>query len=323
MALNNLQVFNDWVYRTFTEVIAQQVDLFNAATRGAISLGAGSNTGDYSEAAYFGLIAGLVRRRDPYASGAVSSVPLAQLLETHVKVAAGTPPVEMNPSQYEWINMNPEVAGAALGQQLAKATLADMLNNSVAAAIAAIANQASNTNDVTGAADPADDPNFVNLNNTQAKLGDYSGNLVAWVMHSTVLHALYGNALTNAQQLFSYGTVNVTTDPWGRPLIMSDIPATVVAGSPNVYRTLGLVEGAIMVERNSDFTENWDTRNGDENILRTYQAEWSWQLGLKGFTWDKTSGGKAPTNAELATAANWDKIATSSKDLLGVVMISH
>jgi hypothetical protein len=60
--------------------------------------------------------------------------------------------------------------------------------------------------------------------------------------------------------------------------------------------------------------------NGNENISRTWQAQWSFNLGLKGFAWDKTNGGKSPTTAALTTGTNWDKFATSNKDLPGVLV---
>jgi len=104
---------------------------------------------------------------------------------------------------------------------------------------------------------------------------------------------------------------------------VSDVPALVTAGTPNIYNTLGLVPGGIVVDQNNDFTDNLQTSNGDENIQRTYQAEWSYNLGIKGFTWDKTNGGHAPNDAALATSTNWDKIATSTKDLAGVLVLSN
>jgi hypothetical protein len=60
--------------------------------------------------------------------------------------------------------------------------------------------------------------------------------------------------------------------------------------------------------------------NGDENITRSWQAQWSYNVGLKGFAWDKTAGGHSPSNAALATGTNWDRFATETKDLAGVIV---
>ena len=43
-------------------------------------------------------------------------------------------------------------------------------------------------------------------------------------------------------------------------------------------------------------------------------------MGVKGFAWDKANGSHSPTTAALTTATIWDKIATSYKDLAGVVV---
>jgi hypothetical protein len=166
---------------------------------------------------------------------------------------------------------------------------------------------------------------FLYLNSTQAKMGDYAQQIVAWVMHSTPLFSLYANALTNAQQLFLYGTVNVARDPWGRILVATDSPNLLSLNTvPNpdeiTYSTLGLVRGGLVVTQNSDFDANEDSVNGDENIKRTYQAEWSYNLGVKGFAWDKGNGGKSPNDAAILTGTNWDKYSTSNKDLAGVVL---
>lgn len=323
MALSDLAVYSEYAYSAMTEVLAQQIELFNAASDGAIVLVPGNVQGDFSDVAFWQKISGLVRRRNAYGSGAVSEKVLEHLVDTMVKVGAGTPPVRLDPGQFKWIQQNPEVAGAALGQQLAVDTLADMLNVGIGAAYVALANEGSNVFD--GQALSPTTANFLRLNSAQAKMGDAAGQIAVWVMHSTPQFSLYANALTNAQQLFVYGNVNVRRDPWGRLLLATDSPQlftinTVPNPDTTTYHTLGLVRGGLIIQQNNDFTANEETKNGDENITRTYQAEWSYNVGVKGFAWDKANGGKSPTNAALLTGTNWDKYATSNKDLAGVVL---
>lgn len=104
MALSDLQVFNDWVYKTSSEVLDQQVNLFNAATNGAIILRTARNVGDVSEAAFWAKIQGLVRNRNPYGTGAVAAKDLRQLVDNTIKVGAGTPPINIPPSMLRWID---------------------------------------------------------------------------------------------------------------------------------------------------------------------------------------------------------------------------
>lgn len=324
MALSDLAVYSEYAYSSFSEVLQQQVALFNQASGGTIQLSAAAHQGDFSDVAFFAKIAGgTVRRRNAYGSGTVSEKTLAHLVDTMVKVAAGTPPIRIDPGQFRWIQQNPEVAGVALGQQLAVDTLADMLNTSLGATVAALSGVTAVVTDVTAATAPADKMSFINQSTASAKFGDMSNRIQAWVMHSKPMHDLYANALTNAERLFVYGTVNVLRDPFGRLMIMTDSPNLFVAGTPNVYNTLGLVPGAVMVDQNNDFDANEETKNGGENIIRTYQAEWSYELGIMGFAWDKANGGKSPNDAAILTGSNWDRYATSEKDLAGVLLKTH
>jgi len=321
MALSDLTVFSEQVYSAKTEVLQQQVELFNAASDNVLMLSAQPHQGDFSDEASWKLLSNLVRRRNVYGSGAVTPIHLQHIVDTMVKIAAGTPPVEINPSQFTWIQRSPEEAGAVIGQQLAVAQLADMVNIGAAACYAALSQVAAVVYDGTGATPDTMNPRM--MNQGAFKFGDQQQRIAAWLIHSTPLRDFYDNALQNTSQLFVYGTVNVIRDPFGRKFVVSDIPALVTAGTPNVYHTLGLVPGAVQVDTNGDFDDNVDTRNGDENILRTYQAEWTYNLGVKGFAWDKTAGGKSPTNAALATATNWDRYATDIKSLAGVVIDSN
>lgn len=320
MALSDLAVFSEYAYDTMTEVTRQQVDLFNAASRNAIMLSGTAHQGDYSERAFYKKISGLVKRRNAYGTGAVASKVLQHLTDTMVKVAAGTPPVELDPGQFKWIQQNPEVAGAAMGQQLAKDAMADMLNTALLGTRVALNQIASIKYD--GTADTPNTLDAVKLNKGAVRFGDQSKDIAVWVTHSKAMHDFWGTAIANATQLFRYETINVITDPFGRVFVVTDAPGLIVTGSPDTYHTLGLVSGAVEVDQNNDYTDNYETKNGDENIKRTYQAEWSFNLGIKGFSWDKTNGGKSPTDAALAVATNWDRYATSDKDLAGVI-ISH
>ena len=317
MALSDLAVFSEYAYSTMTEMQDQQIGLFNGATRGGLVLQSGNHQGDYSDEAMWAKISGLVRRRNAYGSGAVAERVLEHLTETSVKVAAGTPPVRIDPGMMKWIQRSPEEAGVVVGKQMAEDSIADMLNTAVLVYTAAIGQVANVVYDhsATGAM------SLVALNKGAAKFGDRAGAIVAWVMHSKSAFDIYGEALTNATRLFVFGNVRVIEDGFGRPLVVTDSPNLInTTPTPDVYMALGLTPGAVLVSQNGDFTDNVETKNGDENIIRTYQAEWSYNVGVQGFAWDKTNGGKSPTNAALGTATNWDRYATSDKDLAGVLV---
>ena len=319
MSLSNLAVFNDHVYTTITELLREQIDIFNAASRGAISLKVGANTGDYSERSIFGAVSGLVRRRNAYGTGSVSQKSLSNLSDISVKIAAGTPEIAIDPGQWRWIQQSPEIASAAISQQLAKAMMADMLNAAIASTASALAGVTDVVHDVTGAT-----PNTFGVDASidgAAKFGDRAGDITAWILHSASMTKWHKAAAANATNLYTYGSINVIGDPFGRIFVVTDSPSLVVSGSPNTYLNLGLVPGAVEIEDNQDFDAVTVEKTGNENIARTYQAEWSYNCRVKGFAWDKTI--KSPTDLQIASSANWDRYSTSVKDLAGVLVKSH
>lgn len=350
MALSDLEVFSETAYIVSQELLAQQIELFNDATSGTITLAADPIRGDYRTEAQWARIGGLIRRRNPYGSGAVTAKDLSMVTDVFVKVAAGTPPINIPPSMFRWIQQNPSEGGAQIGRQLATDTLADMLNTALMAGTAAMTNDAENTLDITALSSPANTMTHPVFNNAQALFGDAYQDILCWVMHSKPLFDIYRDAMANSAFLFNFGTVTVKQDAWGRRFIISDSPSLVSLhdslqsgqwavlhppqdldegtipspGNPAyVYASLGLTSGAINVRTQGDFDDNTATLNGTENIQRTYQAEWSYALNVKGYRWDTTNGSHAPNDAALATATNWDRYLESNKHLAGVLVRSH
>lgn len=321
MALSDLQVFQEYAQTSMTETQDQAIERFNGNVRGGIILTSAAHEGDFSQTAIWAKISGLVRRRNAYGSGAVAQKVLSQLVQTSVKVAAGTPPIEINPGMLKWIQKSPEEAGVVIGRQMAEDSMADMLNTGIMAYTAAVGNVTELNYDGTASA-----AKLESLMSGASKFGDRSQDVVAWLVHSKSAFDIYGQALANSQRLFTFGNVQVVDDGFGRPIIMTDSPELIVTDGGGVgidhYYQCGLAAGGIIVEQGNEYTDNIETNNGDENILRTYQAEWTYQLGLKGFTWDTASGGKSPADAALGTAANWDRVSTSHKDLAGVLVTS-
>ena len=313
----DLKVFDRQIYTARTETIDQQVQLFNEASRGAIMLSpSADNQGDFSMEASFRAIAGLVRRRDVYnGQAAVPPTRLVHLQNNSVKVPAGTPPVQFEPGQYAWILRDQAEAALAIGTQLAEGTVADMLNTAITGAVAAVGGQA-------GLVETTGSPNltFQDLIKAAGRFGDRMGSLVTWVLHSNSLTQLYLEAVNNTTQLFVYGTVQVRQDPNGRIFIMTDSPA--LAPSASQGRILGLVPGAILVEQNGDFNMLIEQRTGYENLQTIYQSEWSYQLGLLGYSWNTETGGAGPNNAAIGSAASWEMTATSTKDTAGVMVVT-
>lgn len=312
--LSDLAVFTEYAYEAATQVVAQQAVLFNEAAQGTFILRPANHSGDFSEFAFWKRLSGLVRRRNAYGTGNIPEINFAMLTENMVKIAAGTPVVRLDPGQFEWINQNPAERGAAMGQQLGQDMLRDMFNTALGGLLASHSQVNSLIIDKSTTDDGKMRMGY--FNTAQALYGDRWRDLQAWVMHSAPMFGIWDKVFENQERLFTFGDLNVMRDPFGRPFIVSDAPALVIPGKPanggdpavpQKYWTLGVKPGAAIVDQNDDFTDNFETKNGSENIIRTYQAEWSYNLGIKAFSWDKGNGGKSPTDAALLTSTNWDR----------------
>lgn len=323
--LSDLAVFTEYAYLAATQVVAQQVALFNEAAQGTFILRPANHAGDFSEQAFWKRLSGLVRRRNAYGTGDIPEINFAMVTDNMVKIAAGTPAVRLDPGQFKWIQQDPQTRGAAMGQQLGQDMVRDMFNTGLGGLVSSHSQVSGLTVDKSGVGDGK--LALSHFNDAQAVYGDRWRDIQAWVMHSAAMFSLFDKALTNDARLFTFADLNVMRDPFGRVFIVSDAPGllipAVTGGSPAPAKvlTLGVKPGAVVVDQNGDFTDNFENKNGKENIVTTYQAEWSYNLGVRGFAWDKTNGGKSPTDAALLSGTNWDRVdGYNDRDLACVII---
>lgn len=317
MALTDMKVFNEYIKQSTVETVAQMVDAFNTASNGAIRLTTQGVDGDFLQESMWKGLHSARRRVDRYATNAAASTTaLAQLQQNSVKIAGGFGPILWEPAQLSWIEKAPAEAIEVISRNLAEAIVQDQLNTAVAALVAAIGNNAAVVNDVSATGGVT----YAAINAAHAKFGDASGQLVAQVMTGEVFHKLIGQNLANAQQLFEAGNVTVV-NILNRPVVVTDAPALFAAGTPNKQMVLSLADSAAVVHDGGDIVTNIDNTNGKERIETTFQADFAYALGLRGYAWDVVNGGKSPTDAEIATGSNWDKFVTSNKDTAGVLTI--
>lgn len=322
MSLSNMQVYNEEIVGTTIELLGQKTNVFNEASGGTIMLSTAQWRGDFSKESFFNQIASARRRVDRNAAIAdQAATALTQGQHVGVKVAGGFGPVLFEPSQLTWLNEDPAAAIRAIAEGFSDALLQDQLNTAVAAARAAVGGQAALVNDVSALTAGAGALTLNVLNSSHAKFGDMSQMLRADIMTGTAYHKLIDKAITNENHLFVSGNVQVV-DILGKRCVVSDIPALYVAGTPNKSYVLSVVANGIVVDNTSDIIANMDTTNGKTRIETTWQADYTFGIKLKGYSWDTANGGSSPTDAELATASNWDKAVAENKHTLGTLAIA-
>ena len=312
MAYGDLQIFNDFMYRAFDVTYQQDVEKFNGATNNALILTSDTWAGDYMDEAALEDIGSLIVNRDPSASTAATDHALSELLSAKVKVGWGTPNITYTDTSFDWTSRDPAEAGARFGEGLARGAMGYQLNSAIAALVAFL-----DDSDVTydGTAGTA---SIASLNKGAALFGDRQSNIAAWIMHSKSVNDIYGEAIANSNDLHDFGTIKVTTDGFGRPLVMTDSSHLFFdnSGTDN-YHQLGLVQGACVVEAQGQPRVYDDLDLSEVNAKKKMKAEGAFGLQIKGAKWN-TSVTK-PNDAALALASNWSRITDLGlKDTAGV-----
>ena len=311
----------------YSDVIQQAVDKFNAGSNGTIVLRSNRKPGDYDYAAFFENAGGLVSRQDQTSISAATATKLTQEDIVSVKVNRKIGPVEWTRSSFLKAGLDQNAIRVAAGEQAAKDVLADMLNNALRAGRAALDNNAGSTTTIAtnGTMTTAA------LVNGLALYGDAASRISAWVMHSKTYFDLVGHQIdpsNNGDITANTIVVDGMPGSLGRPIIVTDSDALAVdsgTGTSAVtdYYTLGLTPGGLMVEDTEQEYITMDEVTGLEQIVMRMQGEFAYNLGVKGFQWDVSNGGKNPTDSAVGTGSNWDKALTSDKSLAGVVIQSR
>ncbi len=313
-------IYHEQFHAGYTETLVQETNAFNEASRGAIRLVTQNKLGDYEKSSFFTTIANLVTRRDVSSMASAGDLDLVQAEIVSVKLNRMIGPVVKTLDALKKIGSNQQEMSFVLGQQWAKAVLVDQVNSAIRALVAGLSAQSTNVYDYSGTGTI----NHTALAHGKGKLGDAASRIVLWVMHSKVGTDLEVAALSDkitnvADGLINFGRVGAL----GLPVLITDSAPLVVSGTPDQYVTLGLVpDAAVVVESEERTIALEGPITGLANLYYRMQGETAYNLGIKGFTWDTGNGGVNPVDAAVATAGNWDKIATSWKDLAGCYIYS-
>ncbi len=317
MALSDMKVYNEYIKQATIETVCQAIDKFNGASNGAIQLSAEGFDGDFLMKSLFGSLDAAQRRVDRYAAqGTITPTALAQIEEKIVKVAGGFGPVIWEPAQLTWMQQNETLGIEMASQALSDAIIKDQLNTGIAACVASLAGVPTLVSDISATAGLSQ----AALNNNHALFGDRSQSLIVEVMTGAAYHKLVGEAIGNTNNLFQSGNVTVV-NILNKAIIITDSPSLLLAGTPNKSYVLSLVNGGIVINNSTDLVTNIDTSNGNTRIDTTFQADYSFGVGIKGFAWDEANGGKSPLDAEIATSENWDIYVSCDKDAAGTLLV--
>jgi hypothetical protein len=320
---SDFKIYDDLVLGRMIERQTQNINAWNAASRGALRLTQARHQGNYNYTSFFKKVS-LVSRRDITSVAAATDNPITQGENVSVKINRKIGPIAQTLDAFKKINIPTNdigVVSEALGEQVADDMTADMLNTGLIATAAAIRNQAAVAIAATGA-----NITTANLVSSLAKMGDRADRIVAWIMHSKPYYDLVAAQIAaNITGVSNFNIATATPVTLNRPVIVTDSAALKIAGaSPllDTYVTLGITESGLVVE-DSEEQNFWSQEvTGLENLSIRFQGEYAFNISVKGFTYDVANGGANPTDGTVGTGTNWDPVATSFKDYAGVSLIT-
>lgn len=312
-------IYNAEFQSGMVESVTQFLNVFNEGTRGAIRLVPRALKGHFSKEAFFQDVAGLVTRRDISTVSAPGDLALTQDENISVKLNRKIGPVSQTLDAMKKAGMDEGAASRAFGELAGARKMKDMVNSAILAVETAISSVGLTTGTSSTDASPSA------LLDALALFGDQSQDIVCWVAHSSAnFKILSGLIATDVTGLADVATIQGAVPAYlGRPCIVTDAPALHDANgsATDTYNTLGLVRGAVTVEESEPDSFVTEIISGGENLFRRFQAEYAYNVSVKGMKWD-VNGGINPTDGTLGTTSNWDQVAYDDKLTAGVKLVS-
>ena len=320
---NDFKVYTEWVQSGYLEKLAQNVAGFNANSNNAINLTTASLVGNYKEIAFFKELAqsDLINDRDKNSTTAVTSAKMQQLEDVIPYLPARFGPYETTRSAFLDIGKSPEEFSALLGEALADAVMADMLNTSFSSLIAGVRKTDAMTVNAGAAATAV--LSYDTMIDSMGKYGDRIDEIACFVMRSQDYFGLMkGNVVAATIDSVAGATLNTgSVATLGKPVLVMDSPALVGKGAAagDSGAVLALTTNAITCIGDDDFYLETKTVLGKENITIIWQGESQYGIDLKGYAYDKT---KTVNRTEIVKSANWTQVATNVKNTAGVLLLT-
>ena len=313
---SDLVIDNELVRLGIVETLEQNVDGFNSASNGTITLGSIALENDFADESFIKALssAQLVKRRDYTGTGAVTPDKLIEDAVNTVKLSRRYGPFSTTYDAWNRSNRSVDTFSLAIGKQLGVAIAADMLNTVLVAGVAGIQATQVAIGDGTAVFD------YTNIVDGLASMGDKAGRVDMLVMHSntyfsTVDKGLSMNALENVggMTIREGGAYSL-----GLPVLVTDSPALDVAGNGSMFAVLGLTNDALRAIESDETIMKAQDSLLTENLERVIQGEGSYNVGVKGCKFDNTKSN--PTDADLGAQANWTYLFADVKSGAGFML---
>lgn len=299
-------IYNDLAQTAYLERIQDNLDVFNAASKGTIVLSDEHIEGDFRQKTFY-KIGGEIVHRDVNATGTVEGKKIGMGEMVGVKVPFKYGPYEMTEEALKRRMRSTAEFSQTVGQDYADALIQGYFKHATAALTGAIG-----SNSAMKVKAPLAQHGRKALTQGLRKFGDKFERVALWVMDSATYFDLVDNAL--GEKL--YGEIGQviyggTPGTLGRPVLVSDqVPQETV---------FGLQAGAVEIT-NSQLPEFRAYQINDrENLTLALRAEGAFNVDVLGYSYKATAGAN-PNLATVGAADSWQKYATSNKNTAGVMV---
>lgn len=319
-------IYNEELHTGITDVLQQAVEPLASGSNGAIQMITQSLMGDYQKETFFELVEGLVQERDPTSLADVTPTGLEQGEQVSPKVNRRIGPHQDTLDKFKKIDKDPAVMSFILGTQAGVGVRLDYLNTGLIALATAIQSETGMVYDHVGAGGTDTTLTPTAINKGLSLMGDAGGRVRSWVMHSKPYYDLVDDAMTqNLTGLSDIVIYGGAPGARGLPVYVSDSegltdpdPAGDGTEDPT-YFVLGLTENALVLTQSEEQSVHSRTVGGKANIVAEWQAEYAFNVKVKGFSYVGTNA--SPTKAELGDTANWNYILNDVKSGPGIAIV--
>lgn len=300
--------YNTEFYQGWLEGLAQEVDVFNEKSGMTIMLGSEVYIGSFFKEAGYDRIADLISRRDVESNADAGDANMALKELVGVDMASKIGPVFETDENFKRRGRSVGEMATVIGRQAAGDYLKTALDHIVAALIGSTGVDTA----LVDSSDSASTTNHKHLTKAMRLFGDKGRDLAAFLMNSESFYDLVDDKLDNyVIDSVAGATIvqGVTQGALGKPLIISDIPAlTYDEGVGELKnRIFGLMQGAASALQRGATEIVVDRVTGKENLGYRYQGEYNYLMKVLGYAYDTTAGIN-PTEATIATPANWTRV---------------
>lgn len=303
---SDMIIYNQLAQTAYLERLQDNLNVFNAASNGAIRYVNELITGDFDQKAFY-RVGGSIKYRDVNSTKKVTPDKIGSGESVGVKIPFKYGPYASTEEAFKRRARTPEEFAEIVGYDLADALVAGRLQYGLTALKAAIT---SNPDMVAKGSIVKDGRKA--LTRGMRKFGDKFGRLSLWVMNSETYFDIVDEALTNQiygeSEIVIYGGLPGTM---GKPVLVTDL-----VGNDDAF---GLQAGALTVtESQAPGFRAYDV-NDEENLAIAMRAEGTFNIDLLGYSWDMAKG-ENPTLELLGADANWKKHASSNKMTAGTLL---